>query len=351
MKRKCLKVDLLKRELSLLASYQKSQCVFICWLTLDGRRSQHFHKDELQQDVGAVVSSRPAAVSCLGPVKMCITANFLSVSVLIFVCVTDGTADSGELDLSGIDDSEIELVRTCSYTWNTDVWEFLKITAEKKQEMRRKMFGAFIALPLPLCSICWVTKKSKSRRRCGWQKTLTTSKSREVLWECSRVSVLKAECNFYFLMFVPEFTFTFIRQTELNVQLNPAELSLGPVVISHCVVLMLLSLSCTFRLFFVSAFREGSKGSKGEGARDLQRKEGNRIQQQAARQRQTESWTERVRWTQNICWSERKTPAVTRTISRLVRKKLTKRQNTDSRDDVTKVCSSLNDLISAQHQA
>lgn len=31
---------------------------------------------------------------------------------MICVCVTDGDADSGELDLSGIDDSEIELVRT-----------------------------------------------------------------------------------------------------------------------------------------------------------------------------------------------------------------------------------------------
>lgn len=46
-------------------------------------------------------------------VKMCVTANFLSLSVLIFVSVTDGAADSGELDLSGIDDSEIELVCTC----------------------------------------------------------------------------------------------------------------------------------------------------------------------------------------------------------------------------------------------
>lgn len=32
---------------------------------------------------------------------------------MIVVCVTDGAADGGELDLSGIDDSEIELVRTC----------------------------------------------------------------------------------------------------------------------------------------------------------------------------------------------------------------------------------------------
>lgn len=40
-------------------------------------------------------------------------SNFLSVSVLIFVSVTDGAADSGELDLSGIDDSEIELVCAC----------------------------------------------------------------------------------------------------------------------------------------------------------------------------------------------------------------------------------------------
>lgn len=46
-------------------------------------------------------------------VKMCITANFLSVSVLIVVWVTDGAADGGELDLSGIDDSEIELVGAC----------------------------------------------------------------------------------------------------------------------------------------------------------------------------------------------------------------------------------------------
>lgn len=62
----------------------------------------------------------PAAVSCFLPlwdmeaaVKMCVTAKFLSVSVLILVFVTDGAADSGELDLSGIDDSEIELVCTC----------------------------------------------------------------------------------------------------------------------------------------------------------------------------------------------------------------------------------------------
>lgn len=42
---------------------------------------------------------------------MCVTANFLSVHCG-FVSVTDGAADSGELDLSGIDDSEIELVCT-----------------------------------------------------------------------------------------------------------------------------------------------------------------------------------------------------------------------------------------------
>lgn len=46
-------------------------------------------------------------------VKMCITADSVSMSVLLVVFVTDGAADSGELDLSGIDDSEIELVRTC----------------------------------------------------------------------------------------------------------------------------------------------------------------------------------------------------------------------------------------------
>lgn len=49
---------------------------------------------------------------------MCVTANFQSVSAVIFyfyffVSVTDGAADSGELDLSGIDDSEIDLVCTC----------------------------------------------------------------------------------------------------------------------------------------------------------------------------------------------------------------------------------------------
>jgi len=43
--------------------------------------------------------------------KMCITADSVSVSVLVVVSMTDGAADSGELDLSGIDDSEIELVR------------------------------------------------------------------------------------------------------------------------------------------------------------------------------------------------------------------------------------------------
>ena len=37
---------------------------------------------------------------------------FLSVSIVICVPVTDGGVDSGELDLSGIDDSEIELVCT-----------------------------------------------------------------------------------------------------------------------------------------------------------------------------------------------------------------------------------------------
>lgn len=68
-----------------------------------------------RQDVGAVASccflSLPSGTWSL-TVKMCVTANFLSVSVLIFVLVTDGAADGGELDLSGIDDSEIELVCT-----------------------------------------------------------------------------------------------------------------------------------------------------------------------------------------------------------------------------------------------
>lgn len=48
--------------------------------------------------------------------EMCIAAHSVSMSVLVVVSVTDGAADSGELDLSGIDDSEIELVRTCCLT-------------------------------------------------------------------------------------------------------------------------------------------------------------------------------------------------------------------------------------------
>lgn len=71
-------------------------------------------RDEMQQDAGGQL---PFPVSPLwdedAAVKMCVTANFLSVSVLISVSLTDGAADSGELDLSGIDDSEIELVCTC----------------------------------------------------------------------------------------------------------------------------------------------------------------------------------------------------------------------------------------------
>lgn len=71
-------------------------------------------RDEMQQDAGGRL---PFPVSPLwdedAAVKMCVTANFLSVSVLISVSLTDGAADSGELDLSGIDDSEIELVCTC----------------------------------------------------------------------------------------------------------------------------------------------------------------------------------------------------------------------------------------------
>lgn len=55
----------------------------------------------------------PALWDVEAAVKMCVTANILSVSVVVYVCVTDGAADSGELDLSGIDDTEIELVCTC----------------------------------------------------------------------------------------------------------------------------------------------------------------------------------------------------------------------------------------------
>ena len=38
-------------------------------------------------------------------------ADPVNVSVLVVVSMTDGAADGGDLDLSGIDDSEIELVR------------------------------------------------------------------------------------------------------------------------------------------------------------------------------------------------------------------------------------------------
>lgn len=49
-------------------------------------------------------------------VTMCSTEYRLNSSILVIVSMTDGTADSGELDLSGIDDSEINLVcRTSSW--------------------------------------------------------------------------------------------------------------------------------------------------------------------------------------------------------------------------------------------
>ena len=77
------------------------------------------HEEEMQQDVGVACFSLTSCCFLFLPlwdgeaaVKMCITANFLSVSVLI-LSVTDGDAESGELDLSGIDDTEIELVRSC----------------------------------------------------------------------------------------------------------------------------------------------------------------------------------------------------------------------------------------------
>lgn len=121
---------------------------------------------------------------------------------------------------------------------------------------------------LPLCSICWATMKSNSRRRCGWQKTQTTSKSRKVLSACNVVSVLVVfkgkNLTCIFLLLYPWKVCSEFYQSNGTYQL-------------------LTSVACSHRylrvcMFVVSAFREGRKDSAGEEARDLQRKEGNWIQ-------------------------------------------------------------------------
>ncbi|KAG8013463.1 Transcription factor IIIB 90 kDa subunit [Nibea albiflora] len=76
---------------------------------------------------------------------MCVTANFLSLSVLIFVSVTDGAADSGELDLSGIDDSEIELyllsdkeIKIKTALWMAENSDYLKEQKEKEAKIAKE---------------------------------------------------------------------------------------------------------------------------------------------------------------------------------------------------------------------
>lgn len=99
---------------------------FICRLTLDGRCSTRKRCSRMLE-VFFFSFLPPAAASCFTPPGR-ETANVLSVSVLIFVSLTDGAADSGELDLSGIDDSEIELVCTCCLmrSSETHIYKFMK---------------------------------------------------------------------------------------------------------------------------------------------------------------------------------------------------------------------------------
>lgn len=101
---------------------------------------------------------------------------------------------------------------------------------------------------LRLCSICSMTRKSKSRRRCGWQKTPTTSKSREVLSGCNMTSVSKHNPTFFFFFwqcrgwwFVPQCTSPPPPLCLLLSDKPPPEplalcFSLWPVVTSLCVI-------------------------------------------------------------------------------------------------------------------
>lgn len=92
-----------------------------------------------------------------------------------------------------------------STVWNGHSLQLINLNPQQhpgvilKNRMQNYLWFCFekFALPwtgltllLPPVSICWVTTKSKSRRRCGWHKTQTTSKSRKVLSGCILVSVL-----------------------------------------------------------------------------------------------------------------------------------------------------------------
>uniref|UniRef100_A0A3P8PEU5 Transcription factor IIIB 90 kDa subunit n=1 Tax=Astatotilapia calliptera TaxID=8154 RepID=A0A3P8PEU5_ASTCA len=83
-------------------------------------------------------------------VKTCVTAN-LRVSILVCVSVTDGAADSGELDLSGINDSEIELyllsdkeVKIKTALWMAENSTYLKEQKEKEAKIaKEKALGIY----------------------------------------------------------------------------------------------------------------------------------------------------------------------------------------------------------------
>ncbi|KAI9528701.1 hypothetical protein NQZ68_017299 [Dissostichus eleginoides] len=115
------------------------------------------HEEEMQQDVGVACFSLTSCCFLFLPlwdgeaaVNMCITANVLSVSVLI-LSVTDGDAESGELDLSGIDDTEIELyllsdteIKVKTALWMADNSDYLKEQKEKEAKIaKEKALGIY----------------------------------------------------------------------------------------------------------------------------------------------------------------------------------------------------------------
>lgn len=246
------------------------------------------------------VFPRPAAASCLTPLgpgscreKCASQQNFLSVSVLIFICVTDGAADSGELDLSGIDDREIELVRTCNRNRKT-----LSDTCEAPETHIREREAFY----------CWTQIKDKAKNIWCNRRSSSVSlqyllsdkeiKIKTALWMAENSDYLKeqkgtlrmwhglcfrADINFYSLAGL--YLQCFISQTESKPPAEPRRVQLVACghfpAVSRRVDVVYLTV-CVFSLFLVSAFREGSKDSEGEGARDPQRKEGNRIQPERA---------------------------------------------------------------------
>uniref|UniRef100_A0A665X628 Transcription factor IIIB 90 kDa subunit n=1 Tax=Echeneis naucrates TaxID=173247 RepID=A0A665X628_ECHNA len=92
-----------------------------------------------------------AAVSCFWPLgcwssrEKCAFQQELSKCVCVCVCLTDGAADSGELDLSGIDDSEIELyllddkeIKIKTALWMAENSDYLKEQKEKEAKIAKE---------------------------------------------------------------------------------------------------------------------------------------------------------------------------------------------------------------------